>query len=706
MSNEAINPITKTYPVFEANQVLSHDHLNGMRNYFNTEIHSTRNQLIGVGIVNGLDFELSQQGITINGGAGISTNGYRISSQGEGATYFYAIPYTFKDPNDALYSQVMSALTDRVIEGKEEPVRQTMSLTGKYVELKVGFYELVFENDPRLVNNDKAKKVADLTPLGKEVGLALYLETNDIDIESCFTTNCDDRGIERVLTVRPLLIVTNKDTTLSPRFVKPAVPPLPRIRFAQSNAPNLAGAFDTALNDGMLEELQAAIDRTDAYLGRFLGDRPSRNVSHSLTAIKANLLAGRPEFLPSFYEWIRDLRRALIDLQEISEGLDLLTHVLPDSFAQHLMLGPLTPGSSHFTRTEFKSAQPTEGNEARLNEIDFYWKRLLALIAGFNPQRQPVIKITPSHTDAHDLSDQSLPFYYDLNSAPVNEAWNYDLALAGKSDSVLGFHSQLYTNADHVVNPLGYEHEAKDALLVEGLLGFQKSEAIEALEALKKTHHLGFGIVALRVTGYEHDEIYPAPLDPSPNAIREDNFKNFLEENPGLYHTRGIRKNHTLALIFEGQPAETDGPIVAVMALPYICCGQPVFEVPDIVTPFILDAIDDEVAVEAGAVTNIDGLNNDLFDANSPIEVDLIEDFTLDAIDETTVALTGEVAEIDALQNDLYDANSPIEVDLLIDLDANDVEADVLTGESTDIDVFNNDLTDSGDIELDFADQP
>lgn len=705
MSNEAKTPITKVYPVFEANQVLSHDHLNGLNEYLVGEILATRNQLIGTGILHGLTFEPTEDGITITGGAGISTDGYLISSRAESQHYRCAIPYAFKKDNDPMPDQVLESLTDRVVQRNGQAVNLAINLTGQVGDLTVSYYEMVLDDDPRLVQNEEKKDIKSLLPTGKEVGIALYLETNDIDVESCFTTNCDERGIERELTIRPLLIITNKDTSLNIGFERPIIPALRRIIFAHENAPDLATAYSNALNDGMLDELQNAIDRTDTHLNKYLRNRPQRSNAHALKEIKSNLLTHNPQYLPCFYEWIRDLSRALKDLLDVAKGVELLTHVLPDTFAEHLMLGPIAPGSSHFTRTEFVSVHPSDENEKRIEEIRFYWKRLMALKAGFKPSQQAGIKITPSHTDAHDLSTQSIPYYYaDLEATQVHVYWNYDLNASNRSEEVLSYHSSDYTNASHLVNPLDYDHEAKDSLLIEDYIGLQKSEAVAKLQALKKAHHLGFGIVALRVSSTNHTEEYPLPAEEDPLAIREDNFKNFIEENPGLHHARGIRKDGTLALIFKAEPDDTDGVVVAGLALPYICCGvKTIIEEPE---PFVLDAHDDEVAVDAGVTTEINVLINDEFDLNNPVELDLIDDFTIDAVDEEVEASPGETIEIDALNNDLYDTDSTIDVELISELDANDVEASVLTGETTNIDVLENDNTDSGDVELDFADQP
>jgi len=704
MSNAVINNHTKTYPVFEANQVLSADHLNDLRKYAESEIFSTRNQLIGVGIVHGLELNPSQNGqsISIGAGAGISTNGYLISAASE-QSYRFVVPYQFQKEDDLSKIQILDALADNILREDDKTTRQVRNLQGNLVDLTVSFYELVADEDLRVTQGNDSQPLRNVRN-GGEDGVALYLESLDNDIDSCFTTNCDERGIERHQTVRPLLIITNKDIEVHTPFQRPVILPIPRLRFNHSNAPGLIESFKVACADGMLTTLERAITKTDRYLTQQLGTENVTLSQGRLRDIKTVLLNTRPNYLPYFYELVRDVSQALTDLLDATEGIEELTKTLPRIFDQHLILGPVSLQSHAFPRTEFIPAPEEEDTSLWKTEIEFLWQRLHALILCFSPEAQGEIKITPGHTTTHDLQLQSMPFFYSqLNRLPLQKFWNLELHIDLRSNEVPSYFSNQYANARHLTHPLEYEHEGKDLLLVEDLIGTQKSTTVEALQALKKQHHLAFGVVALRVSSTDHDEPYPLPAMDDPLAITEDNFKTFIEENPGLYHGRGVRKDWTLVLVFEAEPDDTDGQIAAVLVLPYICCGKQQIAAPE---PYILDAHDDEVTATANAATGIDALANDEFDPNSPYEVELIEEFTLDAVNETTTTVTDGVLDIDALDNDLYDPDSPIEVELLSELNANDVAADADANEATDIDVLSNDSVDPGDIELDFADQP
>src|SRR5437660_11291192 len=94
------------YPVFEADQVLRSDHLNNMFNYLDDQNRLTRRNLIGIGIVCGLDVFNDKETITITKGLGVTSLGYII--QFDGGKYNQARVYTLPDdtqPDDhAFYS--------------------------------------------------------------------------------------------------------------------------------------------------------------------------------------------------------------------------------------------------------------------------------------------------------------------------------------------------------------------------------------------------------------------------------------------------------------------------------------------------------------------------------------------------------------------------------------------------------------------------
>ena len=79
-----MQPTQDNYPVFEANQVLTNGHLNQVFKYLDEQERLTRANLIGIGIVCGLDIRLDQAAgatIHLSKGCGVTSQGYLIVEQ-------------------------------------------------------------------------------------------------------------------------------------------------------------------------------------------------------------------------------------------------------------------------------------------------------------------------------------------------------------------------------------------------------------------------------------------------------------------------------------------------------------------------------------------------------------------------------------------------------------------------------------------------
>ena len=68
----------ESYPIFEADQVLTNNHLNDTVDYLERQNRLSRVRLIGNGIVCGLEVTVAEESITIGEGHGITSQGYLI----------------------------------------------------------------------------------------------------------------------------------------------------------------------------------------------------------------------------------------------------------------------------------------------------------------------------------------------------------------------------------------------------------------------------------------------------------------------------------------------------------------------------------------------------------------------------------------------------------------------------------------------------
>src|ERR1043166_761080 len=83
------------YIVYAPDQVLTNEHLNETFNYLDQQNRWTRNKLIGIGIVCGLDIVQHIGVIEITKGCGVTSQGYLILQDAK--QYAYYIPYAAPD---------------------------------------------------------------------------------------------------------------------------------------------------------------------------------------------------------------------------------------------------------------------------------------------------------------------------------------------------------------------------------------------------------------------------------------------------------------------------------------------------------------------------------------------------------------------------------------------------------------------------------
>ena len=174
-----MSTIISNYPVFEKNQVLTESQLNQMVKYLDQQNRLTRVSLIGLGIVCGLDVLCeSVNTITITKGVGVTSEGFLIQI-GE------CVNTRFREyikPGSVSYPPF------------EDPITHDQD---------IDLMELLTEEaevDPEETVNDLTQADWD----GKIV--LLYLECFDKDLKSCIGKSCDELGIDRIFTLRKLLI--------------------------------------------------------------------------------------------------------------------------------------------------------------------------------------------------------------------------------------------------------------------------------------------------------------------------------------------------------------------------------------------------------------------------------------------------------------------------------------------------------------------
>jgi hypothetical protein len=505
-----MNSIKSNYPVFEANQVLTNEHLNSAFDYLNEQERLTRANLIGIGIVCGLEIKRSGASIEVSKGCGITSEGFLILE-----------PEDFK--------------------------------LETYRELKTLDYEEFFDSDQKKLKYQLwelfPKGEPDSSPLNSEFAngkvVLLFLDLKNNPLRNCSPNNCNDKGREIVVSVRRLLIdqeslknylSQNKENTAfrlgDPNTSSNARLNLPDLRLPRFDVPEsniettveVLQAFQTVFQGepknnivySVLEALNQVYETFKPILLPPNQGNPFGNFTQKFGFLN-KLPAGTPDiqimFLQYYYDFFDDLIRAYDEFR--SKGEELLCACCPPEglFPRHLMLGELSAVDSprqSLYRHYFISSSAISGCEDRAKELIQLFRRMVAMIEQFTENPIPeskdvkdaklMIKITPSKLGRIPLSDKAIPYYYKPNGTPaLYELWSYEKSRKNRSNQNLSYRSGEYKppSPSFVLEPLKYDIEPYNFLRIEGHLGLDYQVVMERLLSLKNNNRLPVEIIAL-----------------------------------------------------------------------------------------------------------------------------------------------------------------------------------------------------------------
>jgi len=525
------------YPVFEVNQVLTNKHLNQAVNYLDEQERLTRANLIGIGIVCGLEISVdtTKSTITITKGCGITSEGYLIV-QPENATLGYYKRYI--PPEDIEYP-----LFTKLDETGDKPKKVPYEL-----------WEIVEDNLDDNKTGVIPLPLVDFWGAGEKVVL-LFLELKKDNLRSCTPNSCDDQGSKVTATLRPLLIekahldkiiATNIEVNQlgeanSVFFDREAVLAaqlnLPDFRLPRYKLPH-----DRSIgSEDILAAFNAVFNRDDSKLARKIGvalsqaylafkpivqdlfpdDDPFADFNTKFGFLDTiPTTSNQVRFLQYYYDFFDDIIKAYDEFRW--KGVALLCSCCPPDtlFPRHLMLRLVTPFASEtspsFYRHYFTPSPANSSCEARCKEreeLKLLFCRLVEMVAQFtdNPKlpldekENPLIRITPSKLGDVPLSDKAIPYYY----LPLF-IWNAEKTRRNRVDQNLSYHFQQKgvrrTTPDFVRDPLAYDLEPYNFLRIEGHLGQSYQDVIKALLKLKNEYRLPINVIALR-TGVFDDSV-------------------------------------------------------------------------------------------------------------------------------------------------------------------------------------------------------
>ena len=543
-----------SYPVFEANQILSSSHLNQVFDYLDEQERLTRANLIGIGIVCGLEigFDEKTETLHLSKGCGVTSEGYLLVQ-----------------PEDDL---ALVSYRDYKLPGVPDypPFIKDNSADKQKIPEQYPLWELFPAGEP------------ETTPLGTlanflaDKAVLLFMELREEGLRNCCPNNCDDKGSAVTATVRKLLIkkehlniiikqAQSLETGLSSVELADAVTAklgLPDIRLPRYDVPGtgpattvevLAAFHNVFRTKKIVTKTVKALSAAYKTFKPLVQDMYSQNPFDDFNQ-KFGFLDDMPEtkiqvlFLQYYYDFFDDLLNAYNEFRW--KGVDLICACLPHEglFPRHLMLGVLFPekvSNPEIYRQQFLASPAIKGCTDRVMELQQLFHRLVKMTVNFtnapplpespaDAETDSQIRITPSKFGDALLSDKAIPYYYRQDGIPpLYRIWNVEKTRRNRANQNLSYRSDEYKNPvapEFITNALNYDLEPYNFLRIEGHLGKDYQSVLTTLLSLKESNRLPIEIIALRTGTFSKnatvdlskEECYFPDLEALYDTMREE----------------------------------------------------------------------------------------------------------------------------------------------------------------------------------------
>lgn len=534
-------------PQFEANQVLSNEHLNQVVQYLEEQSRLTRNHLLGSGIISGFEVKRVGTGFNITEGAAVSSNGYLMLLQTDN--------WQMDNRGNRFigYDKMKKFEPKSLLFPFDTGVNNTSNSYLLFNGLdSANIFQLIETTvasggDPNITplpNNDLNQHI-----------VVLFLQIQVKELKSCEADSCMELGREWTYTVIPLLLSkTDADKLIQNEYMfnpvlpantdlDPYVNPVSYLTDIPLIRPDFSGISENISSNDLADiyrkvllALQAELTdvkylQIDKRLQLLLQEGTSYKPIDDLKT-KIDLILGtsgfisRTEYFQYAYDFIKDYVDAYHELQDAA--FEYHSYVMPsvNSFPHHVRLG-MMPDNNKVVNSDqypptayrhgFTSARNVEKQKEAFKNLQVIVNRLSELNDSFTTQLNVNdIRLTPSKESAELLSQKSIPFYYGVNTAtgkpPVVGNWSPALHRKGKINRLLNYYDNSNTSNrniflktkdtttdEQLYLPLLYKHESYDFYKVEGHIGAAYPDVFKTLSDYISDYNLSFDIQLVRL---------------------------------------------------------------------------------------------------------------------------------------------------------------------------------------------------------------
>jgi hypothetical protein len=500
-----MNPVTPilqdirtNYSVFEKDQVLTHDQLNTVAEYFEDQTRLTRIKLLGVGILCGLRVSVKGTTVTVSKGAGVTTDGDLLF---------------FKD--DTLFDQFK-------VYDDSNP---------KYAPFAAALKKKVFQLMPKVPAKERDRLAVDLSEFKAKSGgvlddmaAVLFMEGYVKDEDLCTGTDCDNLGQNFINTVK-LLVMDKKSaealnktiptSDLAAHLLTEVVADRPLLPAGLDSTAKLIAVYRASclnIHNNLITEFA----KLDAKLWASLGDRVPPDTAAkwaaNLNTIKG-LFGANDAGVQYYYDFLKDVAETYNSFRRLLFGDTTWCCPDQDSFPKHLLLGNLVSDGSEPppNRTGFYPSPMVSRTVEQLSHAAFLAQKLNALIQTFALPASNAVRITPSRFEEACLEERAIPYYYPFKDAnPIQQHWSYLLHQEGRDVWNYSYHAAAYKAQGGAARPLAAQIGCYPFFRIEGHLNQPVATVQASIEAEIKTSNLPFVVQAVHL-GTEKGKVVKRP---------------------------------------------------------------------------------------------------------------------------------------------------------------------------------------------------
>jgi len=515
------NTLKSEYPHFKENQLLRAKDLNSLFEYLDGQIRHTRGQLIGTGIVCGLEVLVAKNGvrdsISISAGFGLTSDGYIIKLD-EIKNYTH-----YRNNSEGEWE-----LFESNESGSTAIKGGTSSVCNRIVRLRLIHDESTNGEDSFGCINSK-----DIQSKSNTFAVKAYLAP----VPPTETTGNTAEPLWQLLTPISIprysfdeeqnIFTLNRVTTFSAYW-------------------NRYVDVCTALIRSIAEKI--ADEALDQKFQAIINNAEQNSFSDWETAMTYALQSRNAPDIQYCYDYLKDIVHTYNELAdkacELSVSADCNSYKY-DAHCMYLNLGWACPENYEGNNPHVHHFQPApvlESESTVLQEVKFLYDKLVFLTtvtsenvlshfkvplpttipANNDKALQNKIRFTPSKGQPHPLGDRSIPYYYP--DARMRSLWSYKAYAKDKKRGDTYFSDRISMYSEE---RLRYSIDDQSFFRIEGHVGHDYGDVLQTIQQKRIDHNLPFDIVGLKIGTAPDDGI---TLEDCHFEDLETVFNNLLKE--------------------------------------------------------------------------------------------------------------------------------------------------------------------------------